>query len=165
MTSKPMEETKDPFLQLFTTLEDALSIAGSNSQSQTGLSLDTAELEFNLSRTKSFDSGVEIKTFGINASAKGESLSSHQYKLKLRRSVGEFNLGPPEANELAETILALAKATQAVSLLTANYSLDEAIVTVDVERTKEGQLKVFAGGGGGTGDVFKVTLTFTKRLR
>ena len=34
-------------------------------------------------------------------------VSGHQYKLKLGRSVGEFNLGPPEANEPAEAILAL----------------------------------------------------------
>jgi len=85
----------------------------------------------------------------------------HVGEVRLRNR--EFN--EAEANEVAETILALAKATQAVSLLTTHYSLDEAIVTVDVERTKEGQLKVFADGGGGTGDVFKITLTFTKRLR
>jgi len=165
MSAKPMEESKDPFLQLFTALENALAIAGSDSKSETGLSLDKAELEFNLSWTKKMGGGVEIKSLGIDATAKGESLSAHRYKLKLRRSTEEFNLGPPEANELAESILALAKATQSVSLLSKNYSVDEAIVTIDIERTKEGQLKVFAGGGGGTGDIYKITLTFTKRTR
>jgi len=158
-----MEESTDPLIQLFRTVEEALEIAGSKSDSELGLSLDTAEIELNLSTAKKVGGGIEIKAIGLNASAKGESQSTHRYKLKLRRGVGEFKLGPPQANEMAETILALAKASESIAARAKNYSLDEAVVTVDVHRTKEGGLQVFAGGGAVTGDVYKITLIFTKR--
>jgi hypothetical protein len=165
VNNKPMEESNEPLVDLFRVVEDALTIASSNSQSELGLSLDTAELELNLSTKKEVGGGVEIKAIGLNASAKGESESTHQYKLKLRRSQEEFKLGPPSANELAETILALARASCSITARAKNYSLDEAVVTVDIQRTKEGELHVLAGGGGGTGDVYRITLTFTNRQR
>jgi hypothetical protein len=79
------------------------------------------------------------------------------------RSPGEFKLGSPSANEVAETILAIAKASQSIAARAKNYTLDEAVVTVDLQRTKEGKLHVLAGGG--AGDIYKITLTFTKRQR
>jgi hypothetical protein len=60
--------------------------------------------------------------------------------LKLRRSAEDFNLGSPSAQELAEAILALAKATQSIASRADKFTLDEAVVIVDISQTKEGGL-------------------------
>src|ERR1051325_7139493 len=103
MGSKTMEESNEPLIQLFRTVEEALSIAGSNSESNLGLTLDTAELELNLGTTKEGGVGVELKEFGVDASAKRTSESTHEHKLKLRRGLRPYVLGTPSSQELAET--------------------------------------------------------------
>jgi hypothetical protein len=161
-----MEESNDPLIELFRTVEDGLAIAGSQSEPELGLSLDTAEIELNLVTSKNLEGGIEVKALGLNASAKAGSESRHIYKLKLRRTRAPFNLGGgPSAQDLAKTILALAKATQSVSSRAKNFIMDEAVVTVDLSQTKEGGIKVGVGGSGGTGDTYKVTLTFVARKR
>jgi hypothetical protein len=165
MESKQMKESDEPLIELFRTVEDGLAIAGSKSKSEWGLSLDTAELELNLATKTKAGGGLQVEALGINASAKVELKSIHKYKLKLRRSVEEFNMGSPSAQELAETILALARATQSIASRAKNFSVDEAVVTVDISQTKEGTLQVFGGGGGGAESLYRITLTFTKRQR
>jgi hypothetical protein len=73
-------------------------------------------------------------------------------------------LGTPEAREIAETILALAKATASVIQRAQNFTVEEAVVTVDLSQGKEGGLKVGVGVGGGSQNVGKITLTFKKKL-
>jgi hypothetical protein len=165
MKTKQVKEADDPLIELFRTVEDGLAIAGSKSKSELGLSLDTAELELNLAIKTKADGGLQVEALGINASAKVELKSRHTYKLKLRRSVEEFNMGSPTAQELAETILALATATQSIASRASNFIVDEAVVTVDISQTKEGTLKIFGGGGSGAESLYRITLTFTKRQR
>jgi hypothetical protein len=162
MSSKPMEEGNDPLIQLFRTVEEGLSIAGSNAQSSLGLSLDTAELELNLGILKKGTAGIEVKALGIDASVSKEVESTHVYKLKLRRGPKPYLLGNVSAQELAETILALGKATQSVAQRATNFVVDEAVVTVDVTESKEGALKFGVGGQGGSQNICRVTLTFTR---
>ena len=82
MGTNTMEESEEPLIQLFRTVEEALSTAGRNSESNPGLTLDTAELELNLATTAAGSAGVELKEPGVEASAKRTSESTHQYKLK-----------------------------------------------------------------------------------
>jgi len=165
MTStKPMEEGNDSLVDLFRVVEEALAIAGAKTMSELSLSLDTAELELGLTTKKSVEGGVEVKAIGINASVKAESESKHTYKLKLRRSAKpQRTLGAPSALELAETIFALAKATESVASRSTDFAVDEATVIVDVSQTKEGALKIGAGPVGGSGNLCKITLIFTSR--
>ena len=162
MATKGMEESKDPLIELYRTLEEALAIAGSRSKSESGLSLDTAELELKLSSATKVGGGIELKPLGVDLSAHASSESAHNYKLKLRRSGKPFFAGSPPAMELAETILALAKATDAIILRASEFEVVEAVVTVDVTQTKDGSVKIWAGGGGSSGNVHKITMTFAK---
>jgi len=158
-----MEESNEPLIQLFRTVEEALSIAGSNSESNLGLTLDTAELELNLGTTTEGNAGVELKELGVEAFGRKASESIHQYKLKLRRGPQAYFLGVPSSQELAETILTLAKATASVAARSNNFIVDQAVVTVDVSQSTEGGIKFGVGGRAGSKNVGKVTLTFTKR--
>jgi hypothetical protein len=163
MGANTMEESNEPLIQLFRTVEEALSIAGSDSQSNLGLTLDTAELELNLGTTSEGSAGIELKELGVDASGKRTSESTHQHKLKLRRGPQPYVLGTPTSRKLAETILALAKATASVATRSGNLVVDEAVVTVDLSQSTEGGVKFGVGGRAGSKNVGKITLTYTKR--
>ena|SRR5438309_966744 len=162
MATKSMEESKDPFIELYRTLEEALEIVGTRSKAENGLYLDTAELELKLLSGKKVGGGVELKPVGIDISAHVSSESEHTYKLKLRRTGKPFIAGSPPAMELAETILSLAKSTEAVMARVSGFEVVDALVTVDVTVAKDGSLKIWAGGGGSSGNVHKITMTFTR---
>ena len=162
MATKGMEESKDPFIELYRTVEEALEIVGSRSKTENSLYLDTAELELKLSSGTNIGGGVELKPVGIDISAHASSESAHTYKLKLRRTGQPFVAGSPPAMELAETILSLAKSTEAVMARVSGFEIAEAVVTVDVTVAKDGSLKVWAGPGGSSGNIHKITMTFSK---
>jgi len=163
MTTPTMEESNDPLIQLYRAVEEAISIAGNNAQSDLGLMLDTAELELNLATNKEGGGGIEIKSLGVDASAKTATESTHVYKLKLRRGPKPYVLGTPSSREIAETILALAKATASIARRANNFAVEEAVVTVDLSQSKEGGLKFGVGGHAGSQTVGRITLTFRKK--
>lgn len=164
MTTPGMEESNQPLIQLFRTVEEAMSIAGSNARAELGLRLDTAELELTLGTTKEGGAGIEIKSLGIDASGKKTSESSHQYKLKLKPAAKPYDLPGPSSGEVAETILALGKAASSVAQRGGGFTIDEAALTVDLTQSTEGGFKIGVGGRGGSETVGRITLTFKKRV-
>jgi hypothetical protein len=165
MTTPTMEESKDPLIQLYRAVEEAISIAGSNAVSDHGLMLDTAELELNLAIKKEGGGGIEIKAFALEASAKKASESTHVYKLKLRRGPKPYVLGSPPSLEIAETILALAKATASVAERAKHFDVEEAVVTIDLSQSTEGGLKFGVGVHGGSQTIGRITLSFRKKRK
>jgi hypothetical protein len=163
MASKQMEEGEKSFIELFRAVEEALVIVGEKTLSELSLTLDSAELETSLVTTKTATGGFEIKAIGFNASGKARSESTHGYRLKLRRRAAKKGELGPTSLELAEAIFSVAAATREISKRTTNFYVNEATVTVDVAKSKEGGLKVLFGGEGKSKNLCRVTLTFTAR--
>ena len=163
METKQMQEGADSFVELFRTVEEALSIVGSRTLADLKFNLSSAELETTIATTKTQSTGFEIKCVGLEASGRADTEATHGYKLKLRRrSSGVAALGPT-ALELAEAIFSIIKATKEISSRTTSYYVDEATVTVDVARSKEGALKIVWGPEAKQSNVCRIILTFTSR--
>jgi hypothetical protein len=161
MATRQMEEGNDTLIQMFRAVEEGLAIAGTNTQSELGLSLDTAALELSLALANIGEVGLKWDLVGLDTTGKMKSESTHLYKLKLRRKAKPTRTsGPPAALEIAETIFSLAKATKSVVSRTTDFLVDEAVVTIDINQTKEGVIKVGGGGGKASGNLCRVTLTF-----
>jgi hypothetical protein len=160
--TKQMQEGADSFVELFRTVEEALSIVGSRTLADLKFNLSSAELETSIATTKTLSTGFEIKCMGLEASGRADTEATHGYKLKLRRrSSGIAALGPTA--ELAEAIFSIIKATKEISSRTTSYYVDEATVTVDVARSKEGALKIVWGPDAKQSNVCRIILTFTSR--
>jgi len=163
MTTKEMEEGNESLIDLFRTVEEALAIVGEKTLDELNLTLDSAELETNLAVTKSVTGGFKIEAIGFDASGKANSESTHGYKLKLRRRPKrKGELGITEI-EIADAIFSIAAATRAIDARTCDFYVDEATVTVDLSRSKEGGLKVFVGGEGKSENLCRIVLNFKLR--
>lgn len=113
--------------------------------------------------TKTATGGFKIDAIGFDASGKATSESTHIYSLSLTRGPKRKGVLGVEAIEVANAIFAISAATREISTRTSDFYVNEATVTVDLTRSKEGGLKVFGGGEGKSGNTCRATLKFAVR--
>lgn len=163
MASKEMQEANEPVIDLFRVVEEALGIVGEKAISDLNFTLDSAELETSLAVTKIAAGGFKIDAIGFDASGKASSESTHLYRLRLKRQPKRKAELGMDAVEVASAIFAILEATSQIKQRTTQFRVEEATVIVDLTRSKEGGLKVFAGAEGKSDSICKVTLKFTLR--
>jgi hypothetical protein len=163
MPTKEMQEGNEALVDLFRTVEEALAIVGEKALSELNMTLDSAELEASLVVTKSVGGGVKIDAIGFDASGKADAARTHTFKLTLkRRPKRKGELGITEI-EIADAIFSIVSATREIESRTHDFYVDEATVTVELTKSKEGALKVFGGGEGKSDNVCSVILHFSVR--
>ena len=163
MSTNPTKEADDPLIDLFRAVEDALAIVGDKAVSELNLTLESVELETSLLVSRSAAGGFKIEAIGFDASARSTSEHTHRYRLKLRRRPSRAAQLGADKIEVANAIFAMLSATRQVSTRALDFYVDTATLTLDLVHSKEGVLRVVAGGEGKSGSGCTVTLTFAVR--
>jgi hypothetical protein len=145
--------------QLIKVVEDALVIVATRSDNL-GLTLMKADLELSMGATHEGGTTIKFDWFvSVEAGAKIESGSKHVLSLSLVPKGGTMRMDEsPKADELADAILALAKAIKGAGK--SKFVVTEGKVEVKFVATRQGTLKVVAGGGTKAEDAHSIKLTF-----
>jgi len=147
--------------QLIKLVEDALAVVVTTS-SNLGITLLKAEVELSVGVTQEGETGIKFDwVVSFEAGGKIESSSKHVLSLSLVPKGGLLKLAEGDANELANAILALAKAIKSADQ--SKFVITEGKVEVKFVATQEGKLKIVVlGGGQKSEDAHTIKLTFQR---
>jgi hypothetical protein len=144
--------------QLIKTVEDALAIVAKKSKDSLDITLMKAEVELSVKATDEVSGGAKLDWgLSIDLSGKVESSNTHTLSLSLIPVKGYLKLGS-ESDELADAILALAKAIKEAEQT--KFVITEGKVDVKFVVTSEGKLKIVVGGGSSKEGTHSIKLTF-----